>query len=253
MTTALGASGTAAHAALPARNPGTPLDLGGAHARARQPQRGRAPRRDARHAPHGQEGVAGGLAAARRHAAWTSRRSRATTRPGNVRRLCAKARQPVRDDLLAGARAWPATGMHVGAVCVYHALRARRGRGARAAAASRWPRSPPAFPPGSDAARPASSQEIRALGRGGRRARSTSSSPARHVLTGDWRGALRRGARVPRGLRRRAHEDDPRPPASSARCATWRARARSCMMAGADFIKTSTGKEPSTPRCRSAW
>jgi deoxyribose-phosphate aldolase len=22
-----------------------------------------------------------------------------------------------------------------------------------------------------------------------------------------------------------------------------------CMMAGADFIKTSTGKEPSTPRC----
>ena len=27
MTTALGASGTAAHAALPARNPGTPLDV----------------------------------------------------------------------------------------------------------------------------------------------------------------------------------------------------------------------------------
>jgi deoxyribose-phosphate aldolase len=28
MSTALGARGTAAHAALPARNPGTPLDLG---------------------------------------------------------------------------------------------------------------------------------------------------------------------------------------------------------------------------------
>ena len=28
MTTALGARGTAAHAAMPARNPGTPLDLG---------------------------------------------------------------------------------------------------------------------------------------------------------------------------------------------------------------------------------
>src|SRR5687767_12224271 len=37
--------------------------------------------------------------------------------PGNVRRLCAKARQPVRQDILAGLNMPPIT---VGAVCVYH-------------------------------------------------------------------------------------------------------------------------------------
>src|SRR6059058_348652 len=41
--------------------------------------------------------------------------------PGNVRRLCAKARQPVRQDLLAALGA-SELGITVGAVCVYHAL-----------------------------------------------------------------------------------------------------------------------------------
>src|SRR5512138_2222928 len=40
---------------------------------------------------------------------------------GTVRRLCAKARQPVREDLLE-ALGVPAASLHVGAVCVYHAL-----------------------------------------------------------------------------------------------------------------------------------
>src|SRR3954449_4171037 len=41
--------------------------------------------------------------------------------PGNVKRLCAKARQPVRQDLLEvlGVARLPLT---VGAVCVYHSL-----------------------------------------------------------------------------------------------------------------------------------
>src|SRR5204863_3816758 len=41
--------------------------------------------------------------------------------PGNVRRLCAKARHPLRDELKAslGVQDLPIT---VGAVCVYHAL-----------------------------------------------------------------------------------------------------------------------------------
>src|SRR5881394_4331133 len=41
--------------------------------------------------------------------------------PGNVRRLCAKAREPVRQDILErlGAEQLPIT---VGAVCVYHNL-----------------------------------------------------------------------------------------------------------------------------------
>src|SRR6266568_5276754 len=39
--------------------------------------------------------------------------------PGNVLRLCAKARQPVRPDILA---ALGARNLQVGAVCVYHNL-----------------------------------------------------------------------------------------------------------------------------------
>ena len=44
--------------------------------------------------------------------------------PGRVERLCAKARQPVRSDILAGLGA---TDLHVqpAAVCVYHALSSR--------------------------------------------------------------------------------------------------------------------------------
>src|SRR5438094_4625317 len=41
--------------------------------------------------------------------------------PGNVRRLCAKARNPVRYDLLE-ALGVGRLDIHVGAVCVYHAL-----------------------------------------------------------------------------------------------------------------------------------
>src|SRR5436853_2595 len=41
--------------------------------------------------------------------------------PGNVRRLCAKARRPLRDDLTAALGASD-LGITVGAVCVYHAL-----------------------------------------------------------------------------------------------------------------------------------
>src|SRR5690349_4576818 len=41
--------------------------------------------------------------------------------PGNVRRLCAKARNPVRQDLLTALGA-EELGITVGAICVYHAL-----------------------------------------------------------------------------------------------------------------------------------
>ena len=41
--------------------------------------------------------------------------------PGNVRRLCAKARHPLRDDL-ADALGVAKLGIKVGAVCVYHSL-----------------------------------------------------------------------------------------------------------------------------------
>src|SRR5260370_10606579 len=60
--------------------------------------------------------------------------------PGNVLRLCAKARQPVRQDLLA-AMGVGGLDLKVGAVCVYHnlvpvAVEALRGSGIPVAAGS---------------------------------------------------------------------------------------------------------------------
>ena len=71
--------------------------------------------------------------------------------PGNVQRLCAKARQPVRDDLLQ-ALGMAGKGLHVGAVCVYHArvrVRTERSSGvpglrAGEAACAAVPRAPSA-------------------------------------------------------------------------------------------------------------
>src|SRR5437660_2944405 len=60
--------------------------------------------------------------------------------PGNVARLCAKARQPLRQDLL-DAMGVGSLGAKVGAVCVYHemiaeAVRALKGSGIPIAAVS---------------------------------------------------------------------------------------------------------------------
>ena len=54
--------------------------------------------------------------------------------PGNVRRLCAKARTPLRDDLVEALGVGELR-LTVGAVCVYHALVPDRGRGAARARA----------------------------------------------------------------------------------------------------------------------
>ena len=119
MTTALGASGTAAHAALPARNPGMPLDLS-LLTRVRV-NRSAVERRAATL-------VTRRTVKKEWQAAWLLRAVSVidlTTlagddTPGNVQRLCAKARRPVREDLLQ-ALGMAGRGLHVGAVCVYHA------------------------------------------------------------------------------------------------------------------------------------
>ncbi len=93
--------------------------------------------------------------------------------PGRVRRLCAKAAQPVRADLLAALGMGPIT---TGAVCVYHemvaaaveALDGHRHPGRRGLA--------PAFRPGCRRSTCASPRSARAWRRG--RRRSTSSSRA---------------------------------------------------------------------------
>jgi deoxyribose-phosphate aldolase len=158
--------------------------------------------------------------------------------PGNVRRLCAKARNPVRQDILdaLGVRH---LNIKVGAVCVYHALvetavEALQGSGIPVAAVSTG------FPAGLNPL-PQRLAEIRASIAAGAQEIDIVITRA-HVLTGNWE-ALYDEMRAFREACGPAHV---KAILATGELATMRNVARAslvCMMAGADFIKTSTGKE----------
>ena len=158
--------------------------------------------------------------------------------PGNVRRLCAKARRPVRQDLLERLGATE-LGIQVGAVCVYHnlvpvAVEALAGTSIPVAAVSTG------FPAGQNPF-PLKLEEIRASVAAGAREIDIVISRA-HVLTGDWQ-ALYDEVRAYREACGGAHM---KTILATGELATLRNVARAshvCMQAGADFIKTSTGKE----------
>ena len=159
--------------------------------------------------------------------------------PGNVRRLCAKARQPVRQDILErlGATHLPIT---VGAVCVYHnlvepAVEALEGSGIPVAAVSTG------FPAGQT---PMATKlaEIRASLAAGASEIDIVISRA-HVLTGDY-AALYDEVRAFRETCGEAHVKTIIATGELGTLRNARAASLVCMMAGADFIKTSTGKEP---------
>jgi len=127
--------------------------------------------------------------------------------PGNVLRLCAKARAPLRPDLVE-ALGVEHLGITVGAVCVYHALvptavRALEGSGIPVAAVSTG------FPAGLNPF-PQRLEEVRAF--------RDACGPA-HMKAILATGELATLTNVARA-------------------------SLTAMMAGADFIKTSTGKEP---------
>lgn len=158
--------------------------------------------------------------------------------PGRVRRLCAKARQPVRLDLLEGLGA-ASLDIRVGAVCVYHAMvetavEALRGSGIPVAAVSTG------FPAGLSAF-PQRVQEIRASVAAGAGEIDIVITRG-HVLTGAWE-ALYDEVRAFREACGPAHM---KTILATGELGTLRSVARAsavCMMGGADFIKTSTGKE----------
>ncbi len=155
---------------------------------------------------------------------------------GRVRRLCAKARQPVRADLLA---ALGMEGLRVGAVCVYHemvaaAVDALKGSGIPVAAVSTG------FPAGLSPF-PLRLAEIGESVQAGA-AEIDIVISRRHVLTGDW-PALYDEVRAFRAACGEAHM---KAILATGELGTLRNVGRAslvCMMAGADFIKTSTGKE----------
>ncbi len=155
---------------------------------------------------------------------------------GRVRRLCAKARQPVRADLLERLGM---QGLKVGAVCVYHdmvetAVAALDGSGIPVAAVSAG------FPAG------LSPYKLR-LAEIGESVRAGAAEidiviSRRHVLTGDWQ-ALHDEMAEMRAACGHAHV---KAILATGELGTLRNVMRAslvCMMAGADFIKTSTGKE----------
>ncbi len=157
--------------------------------------------------------------------------------PSNVQRLCAKARQPVRPDMLAALGIEES--LHVGAVCVYHArladaLRALEGTDIPVAVVSTG------FPAGLNPF-PLRVQEIRESVAAG--AHEIDIVITReHVLTGNW-GALYDEVRTFRQACGDAHM---KTILATGELGTLRQVGMAslvCMMAGADFIKTSTGKE----------
>jgi deoxyribose-phosphate aldolase len=155
-----------------------------------------------------------------------------------VKRLCAKARQPVRQDIL-DALDMGDRGITAGAVCVYHrfvsaAVEALEGSGIPVAAVSTG------FPAGL-VRHDVKLREIEASVADG--AREIDIVITReHVLTGNWQ-ALYDEMRDFRAACGAAHV---KAILATGDLKTLRNVARAslvCMMAGADFIKTSTGKE----------
>ncbi|MCV6586221.1 MAG: deoxyribose-phosphate aldolase [Marinibacterium sp.] len=153
-----------------------------------------------------------------------------------VRRLCAKAMQPVRPDLLAALGMNPIT---TGAVCVYHdmvpaAVAALRGSGVPVAAVSTG------FPGGLSPFHLRVAEIGESVAAGAEEIDIVISR--RHVLEGNWQ-ALYDEMRAFRDACGDAHV---KAILATGELGTLRNVARAsliCMMAGADFIKTSTGKE----------
>lgn len=155
-----------------------------------------------------------------------------------VRRLCAKAKQPVRQDILEKL-GFAGRTVHTGAICVYHrfvstAVEALAGSGIPVAAVSTG------FPAGLTP-HDLKLKEIEASVKEG--AREIDIVITReHVLTGNWRALYDEM----RDFRAACGEAHVKAILATGDIKTLRNVARAsmiCMMAGADFIKTSTGKE----------
>jgi len=156
--------------------------------------------------------------------------------PGKVQRLCAKARQPLRPDL---AQALGAQGLHVGAVCVYHnmvaeAVQALNGSHIPVAAVSTG------FPAGLTPTETKLREIELSVADGAKEIDIVISR--QFVLTGDWQALYDEM----RDFRQACGDAHVKAILATGELGTLRNVARAsmvCMMAGADFIKTSTGKE----------
>jgi len=158
--------------------------------------------------------------------------------PGRVRRLCAKARHPVRTALLE-AMGVADLGITVGAICVYpsmvsHAVQALEGSGIPVASVAA------AFPAGLSPMKSRLEEIHYALREGA--AEIDIVITRQHVLTGDWQALYEEVA----AFRDACGEAHLKTILATGELGTLRNVQKAslvAMMAGADFIKTSTGKE----------
>jgi deoxyribose-phosphate aldolase len=158
--------------------------------------------------------------------------------PGNVRRLCAKGLHPLREDM-EEALGVQGLDLRVAAICVYHnlvpvAVEALHGTGRPVAAVSTG------FPSG-QIALPQKLEEIAASVEAGASEIDIVISRT-HVLTGNWEALYEET----RAFRRACGDAHMKAILATGELATLQNVAMAslvCMMAGADFIKTSTGKE----------
>ena len=155
---------------------------------------------------------------------------------GRVQRLCAKARQPVAPWML---EALGMQGLTTGAVCVYHdmvevAVRALEGTNIPVAAVSTG------FPAGLSPLHLRMAEIGESVRAGAREIDIVISR--RHVLTQNWQALYDEMAQ----MRAACGDAHVKAILATGELGTLRNVARAsliCMMAGADFIKTSTGKE----------
>ena len=155
-----------------------------------------------------------------------------------VRRLCQKAKFPIRADLLENLELEPGA-ITTGAICVYHdmiaaAVSALKGSGIPVAAVSTG------FPAGLSPF-PLRLAEIGESVQAGAQEIDIVSS-RRHVLTQNWQALYDEM----KAFREACGEAHVKAILATGELGTLRNVARAsmiCMMAGADFIKTSTGKE----------
>ncbi|MBX3133230.1 MAG: deoxyribose-phosphate aldolase [Gemmatimonadaceae bacterium] len=156
----------------------------------------------------------------------------------NVKRLCAKAQRPLRDDLV-DALGVAELGITVGAVCVYHqwvatAVEALEGSGIPVAAVSTG------FPAGLSPFKQRVEEIHESVKAGAREIDIVITR--RHVLTGDWQALYDEV----KAFREACGEAHLKAILATGELATLTNVARAswvAMQAGADFIKTSTGKE----------
>lgn len=158
--------------------------------------------------------------------------------PGKVHRLCAKARNPIRTELL-DALGIPSESFHTGAVCVYHsriadAVDALKGTNIPVAAVSTG------FPAGQSPFKQRIEEISESVAAGAKEIDIVISRE--HVLGGNWQ-ALYDEVKLMRETCGEAHIKTILATGELGTLTNVLKASLVCMMAGADFIKTSTGKE----------